>query len=102
MKNYNNIPSEDWAKYPETTPKESGYYLTTYFEGIHSGEHSFGNLYYKCVYWCNKDKEWIFWRNPDGSLPNIFEVGCFVEKTGSKHYTECLSKLRELYDITTC
>jgi hypothetical protein len=96
MKNYNNIPTEDWTKYPDTTPNQPGYYLTTYLDNQKGG------LFYKCVYWCDKDKEWIFWRNPDGSLPNIFEVGCFVEKTKSKHYTECLNKLRELYDITTC
>lgn len=94
MKNYQNIPTEDWAKYPETTPNQSGYYLTTYFEGIHGSNHSFGNLYYKCLYWDNQEHKWI-WVKP-------IEVGCFVEKTGSKYYTECLSKLRELYDITTC
>ena len=94
MKNYQNIPTEDWAKYPETTPSQSGYYLTIYFDGIHSDKLSFGNLYYKCLYLDNKEHKWI-WTKP-------IEVGCFVEKTGSKYYTECLGKLRELYDITTC
>ena len=82
MRNYKNIPTEDWLRYPETKPKESGYYLTTYLSG---------NLYYKCIYWDNENQEWV-WKKP-------FEVGCFVEKTGSKHYTDCLGKLRELYNI---
>lgn len=94
MKNYQNIPTEDWSKYPETTPKESGYYLTTYFEGIHGSKLSFGNLYYKCIYWDSQNQDWI-WSKP-------VDVGCFVENTRSKHYTECLGKLRELYDIVTC
>jgi len=85
MKNYNNIPTEDWTKYPETKPSKSGYYLTTYMDI---------NLYYKCLYWDNQEHKWI-WVKP-------IEVGCFVEKTESKYYTECLGKLRELYDITTC
>lgn len=79
--NYKNIPTEDWSKYPETKPKESGYYLTTYFEGIHSDKHSFGNLYYKCIYWSNEKQDWISWKSPFGETPHIFEVGCFVEKT---------------------
>ena len=84
MSNYQNIPTEDWLKYPETKPEESGYYLTTYLSG---------NLYYKCIYWDNQNQEWI-WKQP-------FEVGCFVEKTKSKYYTDCLGKLRELYNIIT-
>jgi hypothetical protein len=85
MKNYQNIPTEDWVKYPETKPEESGYYLTTYLSV---------NLYYKCIYWDNQNQEWIWNHEP-------FEVGCFVEKTGSKYYTDCLGKLKELYNITT-
>ena len=49
MKNYQNIPTEDWVKYPEATPNQPGYYLTTYFKGIHGSNHSFGNLYYKSM-----------------------------------------------------
>lgn len=86
VNNYKNIPTEDWLKFPETKPKESGYYLTTYLSD---------NLYYKCIYWDNQTQQWN-WQQP-------FEVGCFVEKTKSKSYNDCLNKLRELYNykITT-
>ena len=95
--NYKNIPTKDWSKYPETKPKESGYYLTTYFEGIHSDKHSFGNLYYKCIYWCNKRQNWISWKSPFGETPHIFKVGCFVEKTRTDFYSSCIEKVEELY-----
>lgn len=94
MKNYQNIPTGDWVKYPETTPNQPGYYLTTYFEGIHGSNHSFGNLSYACLYWDNQNQNWI--------CPKIFEIGCFVESTRSENYTEFLDKLKELYYITTC
>jgi hypothetical protein len=95
--NYKNIPTEDWSKYPETKPKESGYYLTVYFEGIHSDKHSFGNLYYKCIYWSNEKQDWISWKSPFRETPHIFKVGCFVEKTRTDFYCPCIEKVEELY-----
>jgi hypothetical protein len=83
-----NIPTEDWSKYPETKPKESGYYLTVY-EDI--------NLYYKCIYWSNEKQDWISWKSPFRETPHIFKVGCFVEKTRTDFYCPCIEKVEELY-----
>jgi hypothetical protein len=84
--NYKNIPTEDWSKYPETEPKESGYYLTVY-EDI--------NLYYKCIYWCIERQDWISWRSPFSSKPHNFEVKGFVEKTRTDFYHP--EKVDEIY-----
>lgn len=84
--NCKNIPTEDWSKYPENKPKESGYYLTTY-EDI--------NLYYKCIYWSDKRQDWISWRSPFSETPHIFKVGCFVEKTRTDFYNPEI--VEELY-----
>lgn len=83
---YSKIPTEEWSKFPETTPTENGYYLTTYQDK----SQPFGHLYYKCLYWDGNNREWI-WHKP-------FEVGCFVEKTRSKYYTECLNNLEKLIE----
>ena len=86
--NYKDIPTEDWSKYPEIKPKESGYYLTAY-----TGTNLF--YYHKCIYWGNKRQDWISWRSPFSSTPHIFEVLGFVEKTRTDFYNP--EKVEELY-----
>ena len=85
--NYKNIPTEDWSKYPETKPKESGYYLTTNIYYLH----------YNCIYWCNIIQDWISWKSPFRKTSHIFKVGCFVEKTRTDFYCHCFEKVEELY-----
>jgi hypothetical protein len=90
------IPTKDWYNYPETKPKESGYYFTHYQDKTNYPDGELGVFYYKCIYWCNNRQNWISWRSPFGS-PHIFEVSCFVEKTRTNFYNPCIEKVEELY-----
>lgn len=92
---YKNIPTEDWVRYPEIKPKESGYYFTVY-QDYPDGK-DVGNLFYKCIYWCNKREDWISWKSPFRETPHIFKVGCFIEKTRTDFYCSCIEKVEELY-----
>jgi hypothetical protein len=96
---FKNIPTEDWVRYPETKPKESGYYFTVYLDNTEYPDgRSVGNLFYKCIYWCNKREDWISWRTtPFSKISHRFEVGCFVEKTRTDFYCPCIEKVEELY-----
>ena len=92
------IPIKDWHNYPQTKPKESGYYFTHYQDKTNYPDRAIGVFYYKCIYWCNKRQNWISWRSPFGA-PHIFEVSCFVEKTRTDFYNP--EKVEELYlDMT--
>jgi hypothetical protein len=70
----------NWSNFPETSPKERGYYFTYYFNK------TLDKNFYKCLYWDIENKVWLY--------PNFeFSVDKFIEDTKSKHYTKCLSKI---------
>lgn len=70
----------NWSNFPETTPKESGYCYTYYYNK------TVDKHLYKGLFWDANNKVWIF--------PTYeFTVEKFLEETKSKFYSECLSKL---------
>jgi len=67
-------------KWTTGNPKESGYYLCLYYNIRPDG------YFYKHIYWCEKRKNWISWRNPFSSRLHHFQVVKFAEETRSKFY----------------
>lgn len=84
--------NEVWSKYPESKPKEAGYYMTYYYNFDSEVD------YYKAIWWSSDKQAWMGWR-PNGG-PDLSQVKGFVESTKADYYTECLMKpVKESFEV---
>lgn len=70
-----------WCNYPESSPKNSGYYYARYLN------YDDMKVWYKAIYYRVDLGRWMPWR--PGNVDDPF-VTRYVPDSGCEYYTECL------------